>query len=158
MFVYSISRHVSNLFTALPTNSAQHLIPELSSPDEASTVHRTYEGHDVSAIAEILRYLEVVLEGTSLASQKEQLLPVVACLTILAKSHRAIRKYCRLRVSVLDEISQIKIKYIKTHSQSVCKPRINRIILQVVHHCSSTKSFPNKSFSEKRRIYCTLQL
>ena len=95
MFFY---RHISNLFTTLPPHTCEHLIPELSSHDEASLVERSYDGHDVSAIAEILKYLDIVLEGASLASQKEQLLPVITSLTLLARSHRVIRKFCRLRV------------------------------------------------------------
>lgn len=94
-------RNSANLFTALPPSAAEYLIPALLGDEaEAQTEnYRTFQNHDVTALSQIIKYLEGVLEGVALSSQKEKLLPVLASLTALSRSHRVIRKYCRLRVS-----------------------------------------------------------
>ena len=91
-------RHCSNLFTSLPAFVSDQLIPDLESGEQSSAVTRSFQGHDVSSIVEILRYLEVVLEDSTVASQKDRVLPIVTTLTSLSRSSRVIRKYCRLRV------------------------------------------------------------
>ncbi|XP_067945857.1 synembryn-A-like [Watersipora subatra] len=103
-----IIKHSSNLFTTLPVFTAHFLIP-CHDESAAAAVARSFQGYDVSAIVEILRYLEVVLEDTTIASQRDRVLPLVTALTHLSRSDRIIRKYCRLRIlpHLRDEVKRL---------------------------------------------------
>lgn len=100
-------RHSTNIFTAMPDFTAGELVPAISptTPTHTATTSSlsevekmSFEGRDVTCLDEILSYLEVVLEGTSLSTQKEQLLPVLTALASISRAERVIRKYCRSRV------------------------------------------------------------
>ena len=97
------SRHSTNLLTNLPRETIPLLVPaeegESSGEGADTDGRRSFEGHDVQTLVEILGYLETVLESASLARQKEILLPVLSCLTSLCRANRICRKFCRMRVS-----------------------------------------------------------
>ncbi|KAF6039777.1 RIC8B [Bugula neritina] len=104
-----VTKHCCNLWTLLPSKLAHILVPAADELNDVSKVQRSFLGHDVTAIFEILSYLEMLLKDVSVRAQQDQLLPVLLPLTTLCKSNRIIRKYCRCQVlpPLKDEVKQL---------------------------------------------------
>ncbi|KAF6024066.1 RIC8B [Bugula neritina] len=108
-----VTKHCCNLWTLLPSKLAHILVPAADELNDVSKVQRSFLGHDVTAIFEILSYLEMLLKDVSVRAQQDQLLPVLLPLTTLCKSNRIIRKYCRCQTTsdsfapLKDEVKQL---------------------------------------------------
>ncbi|XP_057339844.1 synembryn-A [Microplitis mediator] len=90
-----LKSHIINLLTVVPISCYDSLVPEVSS-DEQKKSKEIYQGLDMSAVWELLKFLDKRLDSPK--NLVENTSPAVTTLLKLASSNSRIRKYTRQKV------------------------------------------------------------
>ncbi|KAK0096210.1 hypothetical protein PV326_006101 [Microctonus aethiopoides] len=90
-----LQNHVINLLVIIPSDCYDPITKTITSID-TNTNDEIYNNMDMSAISELLKFLELKLNDQS--SLSENLLPVLTALLKICCHDRLVRKYCRQKV------------------------------------------------------------